>query len=114
LKSKKPKHLAALPAMPNDNLDEKQGGGDICIQVCADDEQVAFHALRNLLNQAVGTCEVRFVNKGFLSGGKNGETPRNLFGFKDGTGNQSTKDDTLMNSIVWIQSGEPDWMTGGT
>ncbi|MBD5020322.1 deferrochelatase/peroxidase EfeB, partial [Xanthomonas citri pv. citri] len=75
---------------------------------------VAFHALRNLLNQAVGTCEVRFVNKGFLSGGKNGETPRNLFGFKDGTGNQSTKDDTLMNSIVWIQSGEPDWMTGGT
>lgn len=56
--------------MPNDNLDEKQGGGDICIQVCADDEQVAFHALRNLLNQAVGTCEVRFVNKGFLSGGK--------------------------------------------
>ncbi|MDP4113363.1 MAG: Dyp-type peroxidase, partial [Bacillota bacterium] len=70
LKSKKPKHLAALPAMPNDNLDEKQGGGDICIQVCADDEQVAFHALRNLLNQAVGTCEVRFVNKGFLSGGK--------------------------------------------
>ncbi|MFS3943704.1 iron uptake transporter deferrochelatase/peroxidase subunit [Bacillus subtilis] len=114
LKSKKSKHLAALPAMPNDNLDEKQGGGDICIQVCADDEQVAFHALRNLLNQAVGTCEVRFVNKGFLSGGKNGETPRNLFGFKDGTGNQSTEDDSLMNSIVWVQSGEPDWMTGGT
>lgn len=43
----KPKHLAALPAMPNDNLDEKQGGGDICIQVCADDEQVAFHALKS-------------------------------------------------------------------
>ncbi|PNB53064.1 deferrochelatase/peroxidase EfeB, partial [Pseudomonas sp. GW456-E7] len=32
LKNKKPKYLAALPAMPNDNLDEKQGGGDICIQ----------------------------------------------------------------------------------
>ncbi|MDI6686564.1 Dyp-type peroxidase domain-containing protein, partial [Bacillus subtilis] len=54
LKIKKPKHLAALPAMPKDNLDEKQGGGDIGIQGCSDDEQVAFHALRNLQNQAVG------------------------------------------------------------
>lgn len=100
--------------MPNDKLDKKQGGGDIVIQVCADNEQTAFHAVRNLMKQAAGVCEVRFLNKGFLSGGKNGETPRNLFGFKDGTGNQSTKDENLMNSIVWVQSGEPDWMTGGT
>lgn len=114
LKDKKPKHLADIPPMPNDKLDKEQGGGDIVIQVCADNEQTAFHAVRNLIKQASGVCEVRFLNKGFLSGGKNGETPRNLFGFKDGTGNQSTKDENLMNSIVWVQSGEPDWMTGGT
>lgn len=56
--------------MPNDKLDKKQGGGDIVIQVCADNEQTAFHAVRNLMKQASGVCEVRFLNKGFLSGGK--------------------------------------------
>lgn len=35
----------------------------------------------------IGICEVCFVNKGFLSGGKNGEMLCNFFGFKDGIGN---------------------------
>ena len=49
--------------MPNDKLDKKQGGGDIVIQVCADNEQTAFHAVRNLMKQASGCAKSAFSIK---------------------------------------------------
>lgn len=49
LKSKRPAELKDLPKFPLDALEEEWSGGDICIQACADDLQVAFHAVRNLV-----------------------------------------------------------------
>ena len=38
--------LKELPAFRGDDLDPARSGGDICIQACANDPQVAVHAVR--------------------------------------------------------------------
>ena len=35
--------------------------GDLCIQACADDPQVVFHAVRNLVRAARGTAVLQVV-----------------------------------------------------
>lgn len=116
LASKKPAHLAAIPTLPSDNLDEQLTGGDLSLQACADDPQVAYHAVRDLARMARGTATVRWTVLGFgrASAGPDQSTPRNLMGFKDGTRNVSTDED--YDRFVWVD--EPGdgaaWMTGGT
>ena len=64
--------------------------GDLCVQACADDPQVAVHAIRNLARIAFGRAAVRWSQLGFgrtSSTSTSQTTPRNLFGFKDGTMN---------------------------
>ncbi|WP_339824753.1 iron uptake transporter deferrochelatase/peroxidase subunit [Paenibacillus sp. FSL R7-0163] len=118
LASKRPALLADLPAFAGDNLDPKWCGGDICVQACADDLQVAFHAIRNLARIARGTAVLRWTQEGFQRTGAadpKGATPRNLLGFKDGTGNPDTTDNAEMNKVVWNSSSDgPSWMSGGT
>jgi deferrochelatase/peroxidase EfeB len=42
-------------------------------------------------------------------------TPRNLFGFKDGTANLKAEEPDLLREHLWVQPGDgPDWMTGGS
>lgn len=42
-------------------------------------------------------------------------TPRNLFGFKDGTANLRSDENTKLNDFVWVADGDgPVWLTGGT
>jgi deferrochelatase/peroxidase EfeB len=118
LQSRKPPELKDLPHFPRDQLDPKYVGGDICIQACSDDPQVAFHAVRNLIRNARGKVTMRWAQAGFNSypvrNGKK-ETPRNLFAFKDGTGNPNVDSPEEMNRFVWVQPGESaDWLTGGT
>ncbi|MEW4285231.1 iron uptake transporter deferrochelatase/peroxidase subunit [Priestia koreensis] len=111
--SKKPKHLQDIPPMPRDDLQEPFVGGDVCIQVCADDQQVAFHAIRNFIKSSVGKAELKWMQSGFISG-KEGMTPRNLFGFKDGTANAASTNTRAHDQIIWANQGEPDWMQGGS
>lgn len=118
LQHMKPNELEDLPHFPKDQLDPRYVGGDICIQACADDPQVAFHAVRNLVRAARGRVTMRWSQTGFNSyemKGKTKLTPRNLFAFKDGTGNPSVDDPKEMDEIVWVQPRESkSWMTGGT
>ncbi|BCJ85707.1 iron uptake transporter deferrochelatase/peroxidase subunit [Effusibacillus dendaii] len=114
-----PTGLAEIPAMPGDALQPERSGGDICIQACADDPQIAFYAVRNLVRVSRGVAAVRWLQQGFLSTPQNqkgvAETPRNLFGFKDGTANIDTGNSQLMNQFVWVNgSDQPAWMQGGT
>ena len=44
LAAKRPAALRPLPPLPGDELSPAQSGGDICVQACSDDPQVAFHA----------------------------------------------------------------------
>jgi deferrochelatase/peroxidase EfeB len=119
LEKKQPVHLRTLPLFPGDNLVPQRSNGDLCIQACADDPQVAVHAIRNLARIGFGKVAIRWSQLGFgrtSSTSREQVTPRNLFGFKDGTNNLKTEDsDDLLNEQVWVQSKDGnDWMTGGS
>ena len=64
-RSRGPAPLRTLPALPGDELDPARSGGDLCIQACADDPQVAFHAVRNLARIGRGAVTVRWSQLGF-------------------------------------------------
>lgn len=115
---RRPEALIDLPAFPGDNLDPVRSGGDICVQACADDPQVAVHAIRNLARIGFGKVAVRYSQLGFgktSSTTPEEQTPRNLMGFKDGTRNVSGTDPAALKEHVWVASGDgADWMTGGS
>ena len=109
----KPKEFTDLPHFPKDQLDDAYNGGDICIQACANDPQIAFHAVRNLVRAANGKVKIKWSQAGFNAVPSGGGTPRNLFAFKDGTINPTTNSE--YNNSVWIQSGESkNWLVNGT
>ena len=110
LEKKRPKEFRDLPPFPKEQLQEKYTGGDIVIQACADDEQVAFHAVRNLVRKARNTVTMKWSQSGFAAIGDRMSTPRNLFGFKDGTANVTKEKD--YDKVIWTDSN--DWMKGGT
>ncbi|MBN9112882.1 MAG: deferrochelatase/peroxidase EfeB [Pseudonocardia sp.] len=118
LQDQRPPALADLPPFAGDNLDPARSGGDLCIQACSDDPQVAVHAVRNLARIGFGTTSVRWSQLGFgrtSSTSTAQTTPRNLFGFKDGTNNVKAEEPDQLDDHVWVQPGDgPDWMTGGT
>ena len=116
--SLRPGPLERLPAFLGDDLDPQASHGDLCIQACADDPQVAVHAIRNLSRIAFGRAKLRWSQLGF---GKTSRTtsaqatPRNLFGFKDGTANILADDAAALDEHVWTgASDRPEWMDGGS
>ncbi|NKZ05645.1 iron uptake transporter deferrochelatase/peroxidase subunit [Actinomadura latina] len=116
LKARRPAALVDLPHFPGDNLDPGRSGGDIAVQACADDPQVAVHAIRNLARIGFGTVSVRWSQLGFgktSSTTPDAQTPRNLFGFKDGTDNIGADDKALLDEHVWAGKGD-GWMAGGS
>ena len=50
--AKKPANFNELPRFAKDEVPADRLGTDLIIQVCADDDQVAFHAIRNLIREA--------------------------------------------------------------
>jgi deferrochelatase/peroxidase EfeB len=110
---RRPAALVDLPRFNGDQLLPEKTGGDLFIQACANDAQVAFHAVRQLVRQSYGIATMRWGQAGFVSGPR-GQTPRNLMGFKDGTNNPSTKKPELMNQFVWANGADAPWMQGGS
>ncbi|MFI7344017.1 Dyp-type peroxidase [Streptomyces sp. NPDC050085] len=82
-----PRLLRELPAFPGDRLDPAYSGGDLLVQVCADDPGRCARAVHRLTDRADGVLTPRWRQDGFLPPHRAGQTPRNLFGFKDGTEN---------------------------
>ena len=121
LARRQPKALQPLPAFADDELDPDRSDGDIAIQACADDPQVAVHAVRNLVRLANGIANVRYSQLGFgrTSSTTSAQvTPRNMLGFKDGTNNLRSDDAAAMDKHVWVQPGDEQgaraWITGGS
>jgi deferrochelatase/peroxidase EfeB len=119
LTKRRPAQLTALPHFPGDKLDPSRSDGDICIQACADDPQVAVHAIRNLARIGFGTVAMRWSQLGFgrtSSTSTSQVTPRNLFGFKDGTANLKAEESPeTLQEFVWVHTDdEPEWFQGGT
>jgi deferrochelatase/peroxidase EfeB len=117
LAAKRPAALKPIPPLPADELDAAESGGDICVQACSDDPQVAFHAVRNLARIGRGTVAMRWSQLGFgrtATTSRSQDTPRNLLGFKDGTANIRAEDTEAMERFVWAGGGERQWMRGGS
>ncbi|MFD4560436.1 iron uptake transporter deferrochelatase/peroxidase subunit [Streptomyces sp. NPDC058469] len=121
LDGSRPEALVDLPQFPGDNFDKSRTGGDLCVQACADDPQVAVHAIRNLARIGFGKVAIRWSQLGFgktSSTTPGAQTPRNLMGFKDGTRNIAGTETDRLKKFVWV--GESDgaknsaWMTGGS
>lgn len=118
LEGQRPAGLERLPAFLGDDLDPLRSDGDLCIQACADDPQVAVHAIRNLSRIAFGRATIRWSQLGFGRTSKTTAaqaTPRNLFGFKDGTANVLADDTAALDDNVWVSASEgPAWLVGGS
>jgi deferrochelatase/peroxidase EfeB len=124
-----PPGLVRMPHFPGDALDPRRSDGDLVVQACSDDPQVAMHAVRNLTRAAFGTARVRWSQLGFgrtSSTSTAQVTPRNLLGFKDGTANIKAEETAEVEHHVWVQpddaadsgrvpdAGAARWLTGGT
>ncbi|OKL47134.1 peroxidase [Boudabousia liubingyangii] len=111
---------AGIPRMAAEKLDPEACDGDIIIQVCAEDPMVALHAIHNLTRIGFGTASLKWSQLGYgrtSSTSTAQKTPRNLFGFKDGTSNIKAEDgDAQLNQHLWIQPGDSggDWAANGS
>jgi deferrochelatase/peroxidase EfeB len=120
LADRQPKTLRTLPHFPGDLLDPERSHGDLCVQACADDPQVAVHAIRNLARIGFGTVAVRWSQLGFgrtSTTSTSQSTPRNLFGFKDGTANVKAEEPDAVAQHIWVGARDDDragWLTGGS
>ena len=116
--SQRPAELQKLPRFSGDALQPSSGDGDLCIQACADDPQVAVHAIRNLSRIAFGRASIRWSQLGFgrtSSTSTSQVTARNLFGFKDGTANLKSEDPTEVEDHVWVDSADgAGWLANGS
>ena len=118
LAGKRPAALIDLPAFPGDQLQPPRTGGDLGVQACSNDPQVAFHAIRNFARMARGTAVMRWTQLGFgrtSTTSRAQSTPRNLMGFKDGTNNIRSEDTAALADYVWVgdETDQP-WMRNGS
>ncbi|WP_328311950.1 Dyp-type peroxidase [Streptomyces sp. NBC_00442] len=118
-----PEALRELPSFAGEHLDVGLGGGEIGVQICARDPQGCERLAGLLAAAGAGVLRARWRQAAFLprdgSGGKggegpgsgagarvfaplrDGETPRDLLGFKHGTANP-----TPAESERWV------WLSG--
>ncbi|MFG2146317.1 Dyp-type peroxidase [Streptomyces sp. NPDC048696] len=103
-----PQALRELPAFAGDRLRPEDGGGDVCVQVCARTPDAVGELARGLERVGAGVLRPRWRQAGFLPATRPGQTPRNLLGFKDGTANP-----TVAEAARWVWLGAGPYR-GGT
>ncbi len=110
-----PSWLRPLPEFERDRLTPEWNGGELLLQICADDALTVNHAARMLGKDMRAFSTVRWVQEGFrrsYGSEPEGTTMRNLMGQVDGTVNLEGKDD--LERLVWISDEGPRWLRGGT
>ena len=117
LERQRPAPLVDLPPFASDSLKPGICDGDIAVQACAENPQVAFHAIHDLIRIASPTAVPRWSLPGFgrtlNTAGQT--TPRNIMGFKEGTANIVAQDHAAFERFVWAGAREsPAWMAGGS
>ena len=108
MKAMQPDGLADLPAFSKDQLEKRWTGGEVFLQVGADDAVIAATAARHLVAAAADVTTVRWWQRGFSS-----PTRRNLMGQVDGTANLAAAD-PLFDEVVWSADTQPEWLRGGS
>ncbi|MFF4414435.1 Dyp-type peroxidase [Streptosporangium sp. NPDC001559] len=115
VEDRRPGQIGQLPGFSIDRLQERWNGGDLLVQICADDPLTAAHALRMIVKDARAFARVRWTQHGFRRAAGvqvPGQTQRNVMGQLDGTVNPvpGTPD---FDRAVWVGEG-PAWLHGGT
>lgn len=112
LPERRPAWLQPLPPFEIDRLEDEWSGGDLLVQVCADDPLIVANASRVLAAGVRGAARSRWTQSGFRRAAGTtapGTTQRNLFGQLDGTINPDPA-----GPAVFCGPDEPQaWMRGG-
>ncbi|MCZ8380323.1 Dyp-type peroxidase [Mycobacterium sp. CPCC 205372] len=111
----RPPTAAEPPAFRTDRLDPRFCGGDLLLQICADDPVAVSHASRVLLKNVRAMTTQRWRQRGFRNAhgaDPSGGTMRNLMGQLDGTANFN--DDAAFDRLVWDGGEARRWFAGGT
>jgi dye decolorizing peroxidase len=109
-----PRWLRPLPKFPGDALQERWSGGDLVMQVAAEDPVTVAHAVNVLVRDSAEFATVRWVQRGFhrpANTAPAGITGRNLMGQVDGTVNPKPGTSQFAE-VVW--GAQPAWLAGGT
>ncbi|WP_426513917.1 Dyp-type peroxidase [Dactylosporangium sp. McL0621] len=107
LAARRPESLRPLPAFGIDRLEPRWCGGDLLLQICADDPVTVSHAQRMLVKDARAFATVRWVQRGFRRGRgvqDDGVTQRNVLGQVDGTANPPPGTGVFAGA-VWTDEG---------
>lgn len=111
----RPPTAVELPAFRTDRLDPGFCGGDVLLQICADDPMVVAHTSRVLLKNVRTLTRQRWRQRGFRhahGADGSGRTMRNLMGQVDGTAN--LRDRTEFDRYIWDEGAGRSWFAGGT
>jgi dye decolorizing peroxidase len=110
-----PSTVYEMPAFGTDRLETHWCGGDLLLQLCADDPMALAHAARVLLKNVRSLVVPRWRQSGFrhaAGADRSGATMRNLMGQVDGTANLRTAAE--FDSHVWDDGAGQPWFAGGT
>ncbi|MCV7282472.1 Dyp-type peroxidase [Mycolicibacterium flavescens] len=110
---RRPRAAAEPPGFATDRLEPQWCGGDLLLQICADDPITLAHTSRVLLKNVRTMTTVRWRQTGFrnAAGGRGGSM-RNLMGQIDGTVNIT--DAAGFDRHVWHDGEDQPWFAGGT
>ncbi|HMO11612.1 MAG TPA: Dyp-type peroxidase, partial [Actinotalea sp.] len=109
-----PPWLEPLPPFPVDRLQERWSGGDLLLQVAADDVMTVTHACRVLTSAAARFVGPRWTQTGFRPAAGTlppGATIRNLMGQVDGSANP---DPQVEPHLIWHDDRAEPWLAGAT
>lgn len=106
----RPPSVVELPRFGTDRLQPQWCGGDLLVQICADDPVVVAHASRVLRKNVRTMTTPRWRQSGFR--GAPGASMRNLMGQVDGTANLHGQ--AAFDRCVWDDGARQPWFAGGT
>ena len=111
----RPASVYPMPAFGTDRLEPRWCGGDLLLQLCADDPMALAHAARVLLKNVRRLAVPRWRQSGFRHAAgteRSGTTMRNLMGQVDGTAN--LREPAEFDRHVWDDGAQQPWFAGGT
>ena len=120
LADKKPLRLKEMKRFPNDKLNINWCDGDISIQFCAHSPETCQNALRDIIKNTAKFAVPRWSLDGWLPKAEPGAlAARNLFGYRDGSGNPDVSDEKTANEVLWTgvaenSLDEPAWAKNGS
>ena len=122
LADRRPAALRELPHFPGDDARRRpRRGGDLCVQACADDPQVAVHAIRNLARIGFGTRRGALVaarlrpHVDHLDGAVDAAQPVRLQGrHRQRQGRGDRRRSTSTSGSAGGRRRRADWLAGGS